>query len=178
MSQMLYLANAFVRLLPPSRCFALKARIWKSCGLDVHPNARIVSSASFWGSDISIGEDTFIGHDVYIAGSSEGPVKIGSNVDIAPRTNVLTGTHEIDMVGKHSAGRGYCLPISIEDGVWVGAGCNIVGGVTIGNKSVIGAGSVVVNDIPPYCLAVGIPCRPIRYWDIQTGEWSTEPIPV
>ena len=173
MSQALYLANAICKLMPPSRCFRLKAKIWRASGLDIHHSARIVSSVSFWGSDISVGEDTFIGHDVYIAGSVEGPVKIGSWVDIAPRTNILSGTHEIDMVGNHTAGRGHCLPITIEDGAWVGAGCTVVGGVIIGKKSMIGAGSVVVNDIPPYCLAVGIPCKPIKYWDRTSNKWTT-----
>lgn len=53
-------------------------------------------------------------------------------------------------------------PITIEDNVWIGANSVICGGVTIGNGSVIGAGSVVVNDIPAGVVAVENPCRVLR----------------
>ena len=54
------------------------------------------------------------------------------------------------------------LPVMIEDGCWIGGGVIILPGVTIGQKSVIGAGSVVTKDIPANSLAVGNPCRVIR----------------
>ena len=53
-------------------------------------------------------------------------------------------------------------PITIEDNVWLGARVIVLGGVTIGADSCIGAGSVVVDDIPPRSLAVGVPARVIR----------------
>lgn len=55
-----------------------------------------------------------------------------------------------------------CRPVLIEDGVWIGGGSTILPGVTIGKNSVIGAGSVVVKDIPANSIAVGNPCRVIK----------------
>ena len=58
--------------------------------------------------------------------------------------------------------RTFALPVMIEDGCWIGGGVIILPGVTIGQKCVIGAGSVVTKDIPANSLAVGNPCRVIR----------------
>jgi maltose O-acetyltransferase len=122
------------------------------------------------GCPLSIGADTWIGHDVLIAGSYAA-IEIGAHVDIAPRVTILSGTHEIDMLGPHSAGRGSCLPIIIEDGVWIGGASLVLPGVRIGKKAVIGAGSVVTKDIPAYCIAVGDPCRPVRQWEPAQARW-------
>ncbi|WP_281410971.1 CatB-related O-acetyltransferase [Mesorhizobium sp. NZP2077] len=54
-------------------------------------------------------------------------------------------------------------PTTVSHDVWFGARCIILGGVTIGNGAVIGAGSIVTRDIPPYAVAVGNPARVIRY---------------
>jgi maltose O-acetyltransferase len=96
-------------------------------------------------------------------------VSIGADVDIAPRVTIVTGSHNTDMIGKRSAGKGYSENIIIEDGVWIGAGTTILGGITIGKKAIIGAGSVVSRSIPPAVIAVGNPCRPIKRWDPVTG---------
>ncbi|QGY41956.1 maltose O-acetyltransferase [Pseudodesulfovibrio cashew] len=53
-------------------------------------------------------------------------------------------------------------PITIEDDVWIGANVVITSGVNIGHGSIIGAGAVVVRDIPPFSVAVGVPCRVVR----------------
>lgn len=55
-----------------------------------------------------------------------------------------------------------CRPITIEDNVWIGAGVHIMGRVTVGKNSIIGAGSVVTKDIPANVIAAGIPCKIIR----------------
>lgn len=55
-----------------------------------------------------------------------------------------------------------CAPITVGSHVWFGGNCVVLGGVTIGDHAVIGAGSVVTKDIPPYALAYGNPCRVIR----------------
>ena len=56
----------------------------------------------------------------------------------------------------------FALPVTIEDGCWIGGGVIILPGITIGKGSVIGAGSVVTKNIPPDSLAAGNPCRVIR----------------
>jgi len=50
----------------------------------------------------------------------------------------------------------------VEDDVWIGTGVNINKGVTIGRGAIIGSGFVVTGDIPPYCIAAGVPCQVIR----------------
>lgn len=59
--------------------------------------------------------------------------------------------------------RTFSEPVTIGDGAWIGGGVIILPGVTIGENSVIGAGSVVTRSIPANCVAVGNPCKPIRY---------------
>lgn len=99
-------------------------------------------------------------------------ITIGSNVLIAPNVQLYTATHPIDLDerlapvetedGIKRVRRTYALPITIEDGCWIGGGVIILPGITIGYGSVIGAGSVVTKDIPANSLAVGNPCKVIR----------------
>ena len=56
-------------------------------------------------------------------------------------------------------------PVEIKDGAWVGGGVIILPGVTIGKNSIIGAGSVVSRSIPDNCVAVGNPCKPIKFFE-------------
>jgi maltose O-acetyltransferase len=134
-------------------------------GVDCAPTARIIASARIATTNVSIGHDTFIGHYALITGNQDARIVIGSNVDIAPRVVILSGTHEIDMLSDHSAGKGAGGEVWIQDGVWIGANSTLLPGVTIGRKAVIGAGSVVTRDIPPLCVAVGNPCKPIKIWN-------------
>ena len=65
-------------------------------------------------------------------------------------------------VREHDIGAGLSRDAVIEDGVWIGAGTTILGGVRIGRKTVVGAGSLVNRDLPPFTVAVGVPCRPLK----------------
>lgn len=95
---------------------------------------------------------------------------IGNNVMIAPDVKIYTATHSLHlaerMPERTRLGASICDTIAhavtIEDGVWIGGGTVVLPGVTIGRNSVIGAGSVVVKDIPANSVAVGNPCRVIR----------------
>lgn len=60
----------------------------------------------------------------------------------------------------------------IDNGAWLGANSSNLPGVTIGRKAIVGAGSVVVRDIPSYCIAVGNPCRPIKQWNQKQGVFE------
>jgi len=168
----LQLVNLFFPITPLTRWYQLRARLLRIAGVDCHRSARIVSSCRIVFLNISIGEDTFIGEQVLISGNETAKITIGNYVDIAPRVVIISGTHEIDMIGDHSAGAGKGAPVWIQDGVWIGANSTIVPGITIGRKSIIGAGSVVVSDIPPFCVAVGNPCRPIKKWSPATNTFE------
>ena len=73
---------------------------------------------------------------------------------------VYAATHPLDATLRRTVE--YGAPVRIDDDVWIGGGVIVCPGVTIGARSVIGAGSVVVRDIPADVLAVGNPCRVVR----------------
>jgi len=113
---------------------------------------------------IEIGQDTFIGPSVCIAGP--GNIKIGKQCLIAAHTGIYANNHNftdptqlIKYQGITSRG------IVIEDDCWLGDGVKVLDGVTIGRGSVIGAGAVVTKDIPPFSVAVGVPARVIKTRD-------------
>jgi len=169
-----FLVNLITRLLPPSRCYQLKTFLYRSAGYQVSRSCRIISSAQIYGScQVTIGDDTFIGHHVLISGG-ESRIEIGRFVDVGPRVCIVSGTHAIDMDGPHSAGAGCSKDIVIEDGVWIGANSTILGGVRLGRKCVIGAGSVVTRNIPPFALAVGVPCRAVKLWNHEKRRWDPQ----
>jgi maltose O-acetyltransferase len=160
---LLWITRMILGVIPPTRFFPLKCNLLSISGVDIQPSARLCSSVRIVTSGrLAIGADTFLGHEVLIAGG-DSSITIGSCCDIAPRVTIISGGHEIAGAGPRAAGPGNSKPIVIEDGVWIGAGSIILGGVRIGQHSVIGAGSVVVRDIPPYSVAVGSPCRVKRH---------------
>ena len=84
-----------------------------------------------------------------------------NNIFFAPRVSLYTASHPIDYAVRNTCLE-YGKPITICDNVWVG-GCTVVNpGVTIGEGTIIGSGSVVTKDIPPGVIAAGNPCRIIR----------------
>ena len=91
-------------------------------------------------------------------------VRIGNNVKIGGCVLITdTDAHPMDYVARRSSNE--CTksaPVVIEDDVWVGAHCIILKGVTIGARSIIGAGSVVTKSIPADCVAAGNPCKVIK----------------
>lgn len=112
---------------------------------------------------ISIGDNVFIGEMAHLAGV----IAIGSNVMFGPRPVIVAGNHIFAVCGHsvrflHPRGDENSEPIYIEDEAWCGACAVILGGVTLGIGSVIGAGSVVTKSIPPYVIAAGNYARPMR----------------
>jgi maltose O-acetyltransferase len=112
-----------------------------------------------YGYPISVGARTFVNYGAVVL--DEAPVTIGAGVQIATNVQLLTATHPFDPAARHDGWEG-AEPITIGDGVWLGGGAIVCPGVTIGEDTVVGAGSVVAKDLPPRVVAVGNPCRPIR----------------
>lgn len=88
-------------------------------------------------------------------------VTIGKNVFIGPNTTLSCASHPI-LADERNMALAIGKPITLGDNVWLGANCTILGGVTIGDNSIIGAGSVVTKNIPPRVIAVGNPCKVLR----------------
>ncbi len=119
----------------------------------------------FWcdyGFNIEVGENFFANFNLVIL--DEARVTFGDNVFIAPNCAFYTAGHPLD-VAQRNAGLEYSLPIRVGNNVWIGGNVCVMPGVTIGDNTVIGGGSVVVHDIPAGVLAAGNPCRPIRRLD-------------
>ena len=112
-----------------------------------------------YGYNVSVGDNFFLNVNCKLMDS--GKITIGHNVFVAPNVCVITEEHAMD-VERRLAGLEYTRPVHIGDNVWICTGALVLPGVTVGEGSVIGAGSVVTKDIPPGCLAVGNPCRPVR----------------
>ncbi|MDQ8185721.1 sugar O-acetyltransferase [Pelagicoccus sp. SDUM812002] len=89
------------------------------------------------------------------------PIKIGDSVKFGPNVHLYTAAHPIDPE-ERATFKEFGRPITIENKVWIGGGSIVVPGVTIGEGTTIGAGSVVTKSIPPRVVAAGNPCRVIR----------------
>lgn len=112
-----------------------------------------------YGYNIEIGENFYSNHNLVILDGAK--VKIGDNVFIAPNCCITTAGHPIN-IDERNRGLEYAYPIKIGNNVWIGAGVNILPGVTIGDNVTIGAGSVVNKSIPANSIAVGNPCKVIK----------------
>lgn len=112
-----------------------------------------------YGYNIEIGENFYANVNCVILDGAR--VRFGDNVFIGPNCGFYTAGHPLDVVQRNK-GFEYAHPISVGNNVWFGAQVCVLPGVTIGDNSVIGAGSVVTHDIPSNSLAVGNPCRVVR----------------
>lgn len=131
-------------------------KLFKSVGQNVwiEPDFRCE-----FGKNISIGDDVYINFGCVILDC--GPVTIGNQVLIGPNVGIYDANHALDAQERMD---GALIPgkISIGNRVWIGGGTIILPGVTIGDDTVIGAGSIVTHDIPSGVVAVGNPCRVLR----------------
>lgn len=89
-------------------------------------------------------------------------VIIGSRTLFGPNVQIYTATHPMEYE-QRTSGLEFAKPVTIGEDVWVGGGAIICPGVTIGDRSVIGAGSVITKEIPSDVFAAGNPCRVIRH---------------
>ncbi len=112
----------------------------------------------FW-RNVTIGKRFFSNYNFMILAPNK--VVIGDDVKFAPNCGIYAAGHPFDTKDR-KAGIEYTWPVKVGNNVWIGAGCSIIGGVSIGDDSVIAAGSVVIKDIPAGVLAGGNPCKVIR----------------
>ena len=135
---------------------ALLKKLLKSVGKGVHfePNFRCE-----FGYHISIGDHFYANFDCIMLDG--GGIEIGDNVLLGPRVGIYTSNHAID-AWERVHGACYAKPVKIGNNVWVGAGVHINQGVTRGDNTIIGSGSVITKDIPSNVIAAGVPCKVIR----------------
>lgn len=110
-----------------------------------------------YGTNITIGEGSYVNFNCNFV--DDGKITIGKAVMFGPGVTIATVGHPINPKMREYM---YTDSVRIEDNCWIGAGVTICPGVTIGENSVIGAGSVVVHDIPANSVAAGNPCKVLR----------------
>jgi acetyltransferase-like isoleucine patch superfamily enzyme len=110
------------------------------------------------GLDIRVGRNVFVNQNCTFY--DLGGLDIGDDVMIGPNVSLIGAGHPVEPARRRAAVVG--KPIAIERNVWIAAGATVIGGVTIGENSVVAAGSVVTRDVPANALVGGNPARVIR----------------
>jgi len=135
---------------------ALMKAIFAVIGEDVHieKNLRVD-----YGINTRIGSHVFINFNFVLLDCAS--VTIGNHVFIGPNVQLFTAHHPLEpqVRAQHI---GWAEPIVLGDNVWIAGGCTILPGVTIGENSTVGAGSIVTRSIPANLVACGNPCRVLR----------------
>lgn len=159
-----------IRLKAEDLCFELnnirpselekRAEVLKELLPHMEKNCVVLSPVhADYGLYTKIGHDTFVNHNAYFMDG--GGITIGSHCFIGPNCGMYTAIHAT-VAEERNQGLEKALPIVLGDNCWLGGDVTILPGVTIGNNTIIGAGSVVTKDIPDNVVAVGNPCRVLR----------------
>ena len=136
---------------------ALLKELLAECGENcyVEPPLR----ANWGGRHVHFGDGVYANFNLTCVDDAD--IFVGSHTMIGPNVTICTASHPLSPALREK-GLQYNRPVRIGANVWIGASVTILPGVTIGDRSVIGAGSLVLRDIPPDVVAVGSPARVIR----------------
>jgi acetyltransferase-like isoleucine patch superfamily enzyme len=150
-----------------------KVFIKKHCQLDIGENSIIDASVLFDkdNAKVTVGDRTFIGSSTIICAEN---ITIGSDVMVSWGCTIIDhDSHSVDFSKRSKDVQKWIhgskdwtnvkiAPVKISDKAWLGFNVIVLKGITIGEGAVIGAGSVVTKDVPPYTINVGNPARVIR----------------
>ncbi|MEM9561974.1 MAG: DapH/DapD/GlmU-related protein [Actinomycetota bacterium] len=133
----------------------------------MHPSTTLLEIPSFVGPGrierrLHVGTNGFVNLGCVFDLGAE--IDVGDGVYFAHRVMVITTTHEVGP-RRRRAGPRRVAPVTIGNGVWIGAGSMVLPGVRIGDGAVIAAGSVVTSDVDEDVLVAGVPAKPIRTLD-------------
>lgn len=123
--------------------------------------------ANFGGHHVHLGNNVYTNFNLTLVDDTH--IYIGDCTMIGPNVTIATAGHPIEP-GLRSRGLQYNMPVHIGKNCWLGAGVIVMPGVTIGDNTVIGAGSIVTRDIPANVVAVGNPCRVMR--PVGERDWQ------
>ena len=133
--------------------------------------------ANWGGHHVHLGRQVYANFGLTLVDDTH--IHIGDYTMLGPNVVIATAGHPILPELRGSRGLQYNLPVHIGSNCWLGAGVIVMPGVSIGDGSVIGAGSVVTRDIPANVVAVGNPCRVLRPIGERDRQyyWRSRPIP-
>jgi len=149
-----------------------------SAGESLWLEAVVEHGGFFYNPSIVIGDNVGVSDFVHI-GATIG-IDIGDGVLIGSRVLITDHNHGVyrgdgqtpPHVPPNLRGLSAGVKVSIGQNVWIGDGVAILPGTRIGAGSIIGANSVVTGEIPPNCIAFGIPAKPVRRYDPETAQWA------
>ncbi|GAA2246949.1 sugar O-acetyltransferase [Herbiconiux moechotypicola] len=162
--ELLYDFNA-TRPSESARRTELLGRMFGSLGADCYIEPPL--HANWAGRHVHLGDRVYANFGLTLVDDTT--IRIGDRVMFGPNVTITTAGHPVDPELRSEAAQ-FNLPVTIGSNVWIGAGALIMPGVSIGDDSVIGAGSVVTRDIPAGVVALGAPCRVVR----EIGEHDRE----
>jgi maltose O-acetyltransferase len=141
-----------------------KLRYWSSRKLFLRCGSHVNIERGAYigcGRGISIGDYSGIGINAWIGGGTT----IGSHVMMGPDVMIFSRNHQSSRLDIPMSEQGvtHDNPVTIGDDVWIGARSILLPGIQVGRGSIVGAGAVVVKDVPPYAVVVGNPARVVRY---------------
>ncbi|HIF9432393.1 TPA: sugar O-acetyltransferase [Photobacterium damselae] len=135
---------------------ALMKQMFASVGKDCYIEPPLHAN---WGKHTHLGDSVYANFNLTLVDDTH--IYIGNHVMIGPNVTIATAGHPITPELRKQVSQ-FNIPVHIKDNVWLGAHCVVLPGVTIGENSVIGAGSIVTKDIPANVVAVGNPCKVLR----------------
>jgi acetyltransferase-like isoleucine patch superfamily enzyme len=160
----LLLANLILRLLPNASFGRLRTAIYRLGGLQIGARSIILGRIEFTGvgsiaKRLRIGSNVFINSHCFFDLNAD--IDIGDWVSIGHHVTFITAGHDLGPA-QCRAGKINSQPISVGSGSWIGARTALLPGVSIGNASVVAAGSVVSGAVPANRLVGGAPARPLK----------------
>jgi acetyltransferase-like isoleucine patch superfamily enzyme len=162
----LQIANLVCKVFPDFGSGVLRSHLYRLVGFNIGAGTSIAGNIEFMGGQpdfygrFRVGTGANIANRVTISLDAE--ARLGKNVSIGPYVRIYTGTHAIGPGSNRRSWEVLPHPVVIEDGAWIGLGATILPGVTIGHGSVVAAGAVVDQDVPPDSYMVGNPARLVR----------------
>lgn len=145
---------------------AIHMRIMRPLFLSCGENVKFFPRNSYFSyANIAIGNDVYIGPGAFF--STIKLISIGNKVMFGPNVTIIGGDHNITKIGKFMYDVEDKLdendqPVLIGNDVWIGTGAIILKGVTVGEGSVVAAGSLITKNVEPYSIVAGIPAKKIK----------------